>query len=149
GEPAAAPHPPRVLLARDRRPDPPPPLPLALVLLRPAVRHRGAGAMPVDPVGRPGHGPLASASARDTSVAASFFRNPALPCVSDGGSIWPAACSPMARQLSAVAGWPARIPVSTRTGSGPTPPSTTRADRQTPSPVSTDTAAATAPNAPR
>ena len=54
----------------------------------------------------------------------------------------------MARQVAAVAGWPASGSALTSTGSGPTPPRTTRADRHTPSSMSADTAAATIAKSP-
>ena len=54
----------------------------------------------------------------------------------------------MACQVSGPAGCPARVPVSTWTGCGPTPPSTTRPDRQTPSSTSRATAAATTAKSP-
>ena len=56
---------------------------------------------------------LASARARETRVAVSLRRYSLLPCVSSGGSIAVAACSPMACQVSGTAGCPASTPDST------------------------------------
>src|SRR5579864_2151667 len=137
-EPAAAEQHPAVFLPRHRDADP------ATVV--PGGRVAG--------VARVAHGPacagsrLASARARDTRVAASVRRYSPLPCVSSGGSIWPAACRPMACQVPAVAGWPARALASTSTGSEPTPPRTTRPDRQVPSWTSAVTEAATTAKSP-
>ena len=75
---------------------------------------------------------LASASARETRVAVSRRRYSLVAKVSSGGSIWLAACSPMACHVPGPAGCPARALAAISTGCGPTPPSTTRPDRQTP-----------------
>src|SRR5581483_344609 len=117
----------------------------------PAEQHPAvflAGQRGAHPLAHRGTCPLASASARATRVTVSRRRKAASPCVSSGGSIWPAACSPIARQVPALAGCPLSGLASTSSGRGPTPPRTTRPARQMPSATSAETAAATTAKSP-
>src|SRR5699024_767234 len=102
----------------------------------PAEQHPAvllAGQRGAHPLAHRGTSLLASSRARATRVTVSRRRKAASPCVSAGGSIWPAACAPIARQVSALAGCPLSGLASTSSGRDPTPPRTTRPARQVPS----------------